>query len=43
MYRIRHVESFRAEVRDPDLVALVCSLIPALRGCERLSGNPPSL
>src|SRR5512135_756401 len=34
MHRIRPVENFRAEVRDPALVALVCSLIPALRGCE---------
>jgi hypothetical protein len=34
MYRIRPIENFRAEVRDPDLVTLVCSLLPDLRGCN---------
>ena len=34
MHRIRPVENFRTEVRDPDLVALVCSLLPDLRRCN---------
>src|SRR5512135_1262783 len=34
MHRIRPVENFRTSVRDPDLVALVCSLLPDLRRCN---------